>query len=673
MIKISNLIFLLMTLVKLLHSQPIPTDGRAGVMERMRYYLNKPFIIDTLHTNKWQSNFYASKSQNGIYYDESTFRGLEESYFGAPYGYGIKDDPEGLQTKIYNFNNMEPEISSWFVLGGNKERVKYKYELDTYFLNKDAYTFVITSTDYLDDLEQYLIIDVLVDNTNIAWKLYLRHHQYVWNKAAGGSIQFEEREIWSTDDYWQAGYDSTRLYTGEIKKTGIYELQMVVQEDVVFSDTINATIKIEIPITIPGDVYACGAHYGDHKICVEQGLERPGTWAFGIDCSGYISYGYGLHMGSYGTWDYSWDYAPVAYEDADSTDYLVNPGSHIVMIAKRDTTSDYDIIDIFESAGELDLNVKPDGIALNKNKRISIDYADYDLRTPFSDEKPPSIENIYLSPEDNSSELPLEPEYLQWKYNIQNFSYDVRPKMKYDIIVRTFDERVDYPEFKWEVKEIIYKIFVDDTITESDTGFISRNQINNYGNIENPDSLQLIYGDGTNIEQEIYEYIITNKAGTVNDTLGTLDLTNYPDQTKIKIMVTAVDWSGNSITSGIEFVLFSSPPSACDEINPTIEKAYLVNENNNTEEEISFTKSGSRTGYPIIDPNLGSYDVIVHAYDMRPDASWKYAKNEAYKISYIIKDSSVHNEQIGFEASTIYNYENLSLSEREYVYAGAIQ
>lgn len=74
------------------------TRTRQEVIDKMKEYQTYHWYdIDINHTNKWKNNYYDTDGS----YNHSTFLGYEGFQYGAPYGYGVKDDLTTLENKMY--------------------------------------------------------------------------------------------------------------------------------------------------------------------------------------------------------------------------------------------------------------------------------------------------------------------------------------------------------------------------------------------------------------------------------------------------------------------------------------------------------------------------------------------------------------------------------------------
>lgn len=134
-----------------------------------------------------------------------------------------------------------------------------------------------------------MTIAVDVDDDDAYWQLTLYQKGFGYN----GTVYEVRNEIWQSN----FSQGDQILNTCPIEYTGKYYLKM---ETVSFSMT--AYITLTKPQTVPDEnTYACGSHSNDYQICSQQGFPLPSQWAFGIDCSGFVSWGYGLPIASYGT------------------------------------------------------------------------------------------------------------------------------------------------------------------------------------------------------------------------------------------------------------------------------------------------------------------------------------------------------------------------------------
>jgi len=350
------LINILSMLLPLLCFSQEVTRTRQEVINSMDEYLYYYYYdIDDNHTNKWQNNYY----DNDGYYNSSTFLNYEGSWYGAPYGYGVKDDLITLENKMR----------------GNSYDLSYTEEQSITLIpglwdSDSTDEFIITTTRYLFD--DCLVLDINVDDDDAYWQLilynvgfgYIKNQNYIYNVRT---------EIWSSE--WQSG--DCILFTDPIEFTGKYYLKM----ETTSSWDLIANITLTKPQTVPHETYACGSHYNHYQICSQLGLPLPTQWAFGIDCSGFVSWGYGLPIASYGTAWYAQNFYPIDYYDTEMADYLVWSGHHIVMIENK--FGDY--INIYHSVGELEPADKPDGTILEFNKDIYRDYIQkgYQSRSPW--------------------------------------------------------------------------------------------------------------------------------------------------------------------------------------------------------------------------------------------------------------------------------------------------
>ena len=625
---------------------------REQVLSEMENYLESPHTITNNHTNKWQSNYYSGDNEGSLYHNTSTWIGKESMFTqGAPYAFGVKDTPTKIDEKIAA--GVKVDITT--------------LEADTFSIFLDSFDHVtfnlaLTSTNYLPEGQRYITFEV-ESSLNLAdYKIELEHVYYTINKNSG-NIEFHWEEVYNS--WWVEG-DQTYL-TYEIPYSGIYNLYFSSSYD-----TCSLEVVMKHPSWIDENVNACGAHVAEYKLCDQLNENKPDNWAFGIDCSGFVSYGYNEIMNESGTRYYYDNYEEISWGDLDIADCIVRTGSngHIVMVATRDS-ADSEKIWVYESRGQIiDIHLPPDGTA-KIERNIVRDYKNngYVPRTPFVDNTPPKIENIYLCFEEDTSESELANKWTHW--NTTPHGEKIRPNRKYDIIVDVYDEH-PYMEINPEVKRIeyTYTIFRNDSIFEkSTTGFKSINELDNYGTVT-ASQRELIYGSGTDAYSftPVYQYIITNDTSTTTDAAGTLDLTYCADSTKITIEVTAYDWRGNWGYDERTYWIFPTPPLYCDDIPPVINAIYLTEENDTTETKKTFTESDS-TKNPIITPK-GCYDIIADVCDYRPGSNWEWEKGEVFQIKYTIHDTIVNNEQEGFLANTLYNYESLLTDARNYIYAG---
>jgi hypothetical protein len=115
------------------------------------YYYNN---IDINHTNKWQNNYYDTDGE----YNHSTFLGDEGFKYGAPYGYGVKDDLQTLENKIYGDGYI-------YDLGSTEDQ---NITLSPGISGPDSVdNIVITSTCYLENDLLTLVVDVA--NPYVDW------------------------------------------------------------------------------------------------------------------------------------------------------------------------------------------------------------------------------------------------------------------------------------------------------------------------------------------------------------------------------------------------------------------------------------------------------------------------------------------------------------------------
>ncbi|MBD3342153.1 MAG: T9SS type A sorting domain-containing protein, partial [Candidatus Lokiarchaeota archaeon] len=626
--------------------------GRNEVRIRMREYLEHEFLVDTCHTNKWQSNYYASKNSN-IYYDESTFKGEEGVHRGAPYGYGVKDTPTELENKISSTIKMRNETE--------QENIFLTAEDNFY----DEQEIIVTSTDYMNEESQHLEFEIKITDGFDPWKSWqisLFHVQYQWDCNDGSVSEKQYAPIWYSDWY---SLDSIKIsdLSFEIAKSGKYVIRF--SADPYYINPVTAKITVTKPITAPDNIYACGAHMGDYIICSNIGSHLPDEWAFGIDCSGYVAYGYDLpNISDKNTYWFAREFEEIEPDAVDMADYLVKEDCHIVMIDSI-YGDNRDYIDIFESAGELDENIKPDGIVLQENKNINIYLNNgYELRTPFYDYWPPEIEKIYLTLEEDITESELDSKWTSW---VNSDNEPIRPPKKFDVIVKASDTDpfVD-TSIKTEVKEITYNIYKDNNLILSGVGFLSNNKDDNYGSISNPDSLSLIYASGTDTNECDFQYIITNENASKSDSIGTLDLTNLANDTEIRIDVIAYDWQENPDFASFIFHVYNSPPLCNDAESPYINSVYFVQENDTSETKVN-PSYGPISSLPILPKD--KYDIIVNACDESPGSNWEYQNSEVKQIYYEYSYDSDHDSLNGFTATQFYNYDHLDENKRDFIYA----
>ncbi len=376
MIKKIMLYIVLMLYPILCLSQEV-TRTREEVIYSMDEYLAFFYwYYDINNTNKWQNNNYDTDG----YYNHSTFLDLENYMWnGAPYGYGVKDDLETLSTKIQANYPFEDELYT-------TEEIQFFLYPD--LLNADSTNeFTISTTRYI--YGDNLIFDVVVSDWEL-WELKLYNTGFGYDKFQKTVYEVSD-EIWSSD--LQLG--NQILFTGPIEYTGKFYVKM---ETSSFYG-IEGDIIINKPVDALETTYACGSHENHYKVCAQNGSPLPTEWAFGIDCSGFVSWGYGLPIASYSTNWFSENFYHIDYTQVQKADYLVWPGHHIVMVKKKDG----EYIDIYHSAGELDMVSKPDGTNLEKDKHIYWDYVNqgYDTRTPWY---PTGIED-YIAITDGPTEL----------------------------------------------------------------------------------------------------------------------------------------------------------------------------------------------------------------------------------------------------------------------------
>ena len=392
----------------LVYSQEV-TKSRLSVIGSMREYLYfYSYDFDNNHTNKWQNNYYDTDG----YYCHSTFLGYEGFHYGAPYGYGVKDNLTSLENKIYGNGDID-DLSL--------TETQNITLCPDYWSPDSSDEIIITTTRYLDD--DALTLEVNVDDASDLWSLKLYNVGFGYNKDEG-EVYKVKNLIWESEQ--EQG--NQILQTGPIVFTGKYKLMM---ETLSFSFTANITITK--PITVPEATYACGSHSKDWKICSEKSFQMPAEWAFGIDCSGFVSWGYGLPIASYGTNWFAQNFYNIDYHEAQYADYLVWSGHHIVMIDNKYADL---LIDVYESAGEIEPGPKPDGTILAWNKNIYDDYVakGYDARSPWNDigvedrviitSGPTVIEqnqliNEYTAVFDEHHEPGEEPDYIiEWNWKL---------------------------------------------------------------------------------------------------------------------------------------------------------------------------------------------------------------------------------------------------------------
>lgn len=353
-------------------SQQVTRTREEVIASMGEYQTYHYYDIDNSHTNKWQNNYYDTDGS----YNHSTFLGYEGFQYGAPYGYGVKDDLTTLE------NNMYGDGYFYYLYYTEDQNITLYPGIT---LPDSTDEIIITSTRYLTN--DCLTIAVDVDEDDAYWLLTLYQKGFGYN----GTSYEVRNEIWQSD--FSQG-DQT-LNTNPIEYTGKYCLIM---ETWGFSLTANITLTK--PITVPEENnYACGAHPPHYYVCSQLGLPLPSQWAFGIDCSGFVSWGYGLPIASYGTNWYAQNFYPVDYAEAQMADYLVKPGDHMVMIENKSG----DNINIYHSAGTLEWSFKPDGTEIEYDKHIYRDYISkgYDSRTPWN---PTGIED-YIAITDGATLL----------------------------------------------------------------------------------------------------------------------------------------------------------------------------------------------------------------------------------------------------------------------------
>ncbi|MFZ5516519.1 MAG: T9SS type A sorting domain-containing protein [Candidatus Zhuqueibacterota bacterium] len=360
-------------------------------MEEYIWFINWDF--DESHTNKWQNNYYDTDGA----YNHSTFLGYEGSQYGAPYGYGVKDDLTMLDNKITG-EGVQYDLSL------TEEQYISLYPGIAWSDSADQ--IIITSTRYLEN--DWLTIAVDVDDEYSDWQLKLYQKGFGYDSNQG--MVYEVRnEIWQSG--WLTG-DQT-LNTSPIEYTGKYCLIM---ETGAFS--LTAQITLTKPLTVPDENnYACGSHSHHYHVCSQLGMPLPSQWAFGIDCSGFVSWGYGLPIASYGTIWYANNFYSVDYAEAQMADYLVKSGGHMVMIKNKSG----DNIDIYHSAGTLEWSFKPDGTEIEYNKHIYRDYISkgYDSRTPWN---PTGIED-YIAITDGPTLLNQEETQMYYARFFDEYPY----------------------------------------------------------------------------------------------------------------------------------------------------------------------------------------------------------------------------------------------------------
>ncbi len=358
-----NIILFIIVTFLTASSQTYPS--RATVISNMDYYHDYEFEINDNHTNHWQNNYY---NLNDLY-NISTFLGHEGPWLKAPYGYGVKDTPNELYTKRWGdgyYYYLDYTVTETIYLNNNL------------FINVDPYQsvdsdeLIFTSTNYLPSGQQYITLDVDVDFESVDWNIEIYNVGYDWDN---------NQSIYTYNFVWWSGFQTGDqiLNTGNISPTGKYIIRFF-NDDPLLS--LNVDIQITKPQVVPDppDGYAAGAHLKHYNNGVAQGVYTD-SWVFGIDCSGFVSYGYFELNQSHNTTWYHDNLYPITEAQLAEADVIVKPATHIYMV--RDRFGDF--VNVYESAGHLENGQMPDGVTITNGVLIDDFLLDnYVLRSPYS-------------------------------------------------------------------------------------------------------------------------------------------------------------------------------------------------------------------------------------------------------------------------------------------------
>ena len=111
---------------------------------------------------------------------------------------------------------------------------------------------------------EQLVLDVEVDDDDSYWIIGLYNVGYGYNKG--------QQNVYKVKNLiWESGIQNgdQTLYTVPIEFTGKYYLKMEANA----TWLLTAYITLTKPQTVPEATYACGSHYSDYQICLQNPYE----------------------------------------------------------------------------------------------------------------------------------------------------------------------------------------------------------------------------------------------------------------------------------------------------------------------------------------------------------------------------------------------------------------